>query len=73
MQGIANRNLKLENLLLSGDGNDGRRPLLKVCDFGYRKTEERSAARSGAVSKVYMSPELLLGTSRIDAKVSTLP
>ena len=37
MQGIANRDLKLENLLLDRDGHDGTRPLLKICDFGYSK------------------------------------
>ena len=36
-QGVANRDLKLENLLLDRDGNDGSRPLLKICDFGYSK------------------------------------
>ena len=35
-QGVANRDLKLENLLL--DRKDtGSRPLLKICDFGYSK------------------------------------
>lgn len=33
--GVANRDLKLENLLL--DGGDEGRPLLKICDFGYSK------------------------------------
>ena len=37
MQGVANRDLKLENLLLDRDGSDGTRPLLKICDFGYSK------------------------------------
>ena len=37
VQGIANRDLKLENLLLDRDGHDGTRPLLKICDFGYSK------------------------------------
>ena len=37
LQGIANRDLKLENLLLDRDGHDGTRPLLKICDFGYSK------------------------------------
>lgn len=35
-QGVANRDLKLENLLLDRDGT-GCRPLLKICDFGYSK------------------------------------
>ena len=36
LQGVANRDLKLENLLLTY--KDGwSRPLLKICDFGYSK------------------------------------
>lgn len=34
-RGVANRDLKLENLLL--DTADEARPLLKICDFGYSK------------------------------------
>ena len=32
-QGVANRDIKLENTLL----DDSERPLLKICDFGYSK------------------------------------
>lgn len=32
-QGVANRDIKLENTLLDGS----LRPLLKICDFGYSK------------------------------------
>ncbi len=39
LQGVANRDLKLENLLLSQDCSDGRRPLLKICDFGFSKVQ----------------------------------
>lgn len=40
---MANRDLKLENLLL--DRNDvGSRPLLKICDFGYSKVGHPIAA-----------------------------
>jgi hypothetical protein len=35
-QGIANRDIKLENMLLDGCS---ARPLLKLCDFGYSKDE----------------------------------
>ena len=41
LQGVANRDLKLENLLLDRDGSDGTRPLLKICDFGYSKVRRR--------------------------------
>lgn len=51
LQGIANRDLKLENLLLDRDGHDGTRPLLKICDFGYSKVgNELSIARQVAFS-----------------------
>ena len=40
-KGVANRDLKLENLLLDRDGSDGTRPLLKICDFGYSKVHTR--------------------------------
>jgi serine/threonine protein kinase len=33
-QGVANRDLKLENLLLCSNGADASRPLLKIADFG---------------------------------------
>ena len=36
-QGVANRDLKLENLLLDHDGSNGHKPLLKICDFGFSK------------------------------------
>ena len=32
-QGVANRDIKLENTLLDGT----TRPLIKICDFGYSK------------------------------------
>jgi serine/threonine protein kinase len=33
VQGVANRDIKLENTLLDGSP----RPLVKICDFGYSK------------------------------------
>ena len=33
MQGVANRDIKLENTLLDGT----TKPLIKICDFGYSK------------------------------------
>ena len=33
VQGVANRDIKLENTLLDGT----TRPLIKICDFGYSK------------------------------------
>lgn len=68
-QGVANRDLKLENLLLDRDGRDGTRPLLKICDFGYSKHEMNSSAKTGVGTPVYMAPEVILGDSKYDAKV----
>lgn len=46
LQGVANRDLKLENLLLDRPWQDGLRPLVKICDFGYSKSELSSPART---------------------------
>jgi serine/threonine protein kinase len=37
VQGVANRDIKLENALL----DDNPRPLLKICDFGYSKVRRQ--------------------------------
>ena len=66
---MANRDLKLENLLLDRDGRDGTRPLLKICDFGYSKHEMNSSAKTGVGTPVYMAPEVILGDQKYDAKV----
>lgn len=42
MQGVAIRDLKLENILL--DRTDSSPPLLKICDFGYSKVTDCLAA-----------------------------
>ena len=72
VQGVANRDLKLENLLLHRDVRNttsGRRPLLKICDFGYSKHELNSPATTGVGTPIYMAPEIIYGISRYDAKV----
>lgn len=69
-QGVANRDLKLENLLLDRQG--GRRPLLKIADFGYSKHEMNSSAKTGVGTPVYMAPEVILGDNKYDAKVGVL-
>ncbi len=66
---MANRDLKLENLLLDRDGRDGTRPLLKICDFGYSKHEMNSSAKTGVGTPVYMAPEVIMGDNKYDAKV----
>ena len=79
MQGVANRDLKLENLLLhrninqaatAADARRNQRPQLKICDFGYSKHELNSPATSGVGTPIYMAPEIIYGISRYDAKVS---
>ena len=67
---MANRDLKLENLLLDRDGRDGTRPLLKICDFGYSKHEDNSSAKTGVGTPVYMAPEVILGDNKYNAKVT---
>ena len=67
LQGVANRDLKLENLLL--DRHGGKRPLLKIADFGYSKHEMNSSAKTGVGTPVYMAPEVILGDNKYDAKV----
>ena len=47
-QGVANRDLKLENILL--DSNDTKQPLIKICDFGYSKHDTNSSANTGVSS-----------------------
>lgn len=42
MQGVASRDIKLENTLLDGSP----RPLLKICDFGYSKVRAASHSTS---------------------------
>ena len=68
-QGVAAGNLKLENMLLDRDGQDGTRPLLKVCDFGCWKHEMNSPAKTGVGTPIYMAPEIIYGGNRYDAKV----
>ena len=69
MQGVANRDLKLENLLLNRQGGSKGRPLLKICDFGYSKHEMNSSAKTSVGTPIYMAPEIVYGSNRYDAKV----
>ncbi|KAL4448213.1 hypothetical protein ABPG75_005432 [Micractinium tetrahymenae] len=54
--GVANRDLKLENLLLDQDQASGN-PMLKICDFGYSKHDLSSTANTRLGTPVYMAPE----------------
>jgi len=71
VQGVANRDLKLENLLMDQDVN-GKKPLLKICDFGYSKHEMNSSAKSGVGTPIFMAPEIVFSGKTYDAKVGFL-
>jgi serine/threonine-protein kinase SRK2 len=45
-KGISNRDIKLENTLLDSPEMKNRKPLLKICDFGYSINEEKSDAKT---------------------------
>ncbi|KAF6263511.1 kinase-like domain-containing protein [Scenedesmus sp. NREL 46B-D3] len=57
-KGVANRDIKLENTLLQVISGLPR-PLVKICDFGYSKHDNRSVARSKVGTLTYMAPEVL--------------
>jgi serine/threonine protein kinase len=61
------RDIKLENVLLQtppvqmpGQASD-ETWLLKICDFGYSKSELKSGMKSQVGTLVYMAPEILQG------------
>ncbi|GMH39511.1 hypothetical protein BSKO_07409 [Bryopsis sp. KO-2023] len=65
-KGVANRDIKLENILLS----EGEfLPILKLCDFGYSKHDSHSVAKSIVGSVDYMAPEVLQSKA-YDAKLA---
>mmetsp|Transcript_24016 Transcript_24016/g.33058 ORF Transcript_24016/g.33058 Transcript_24016/m.33058 type:complete len:383 (-) Transcript_24016:199-1347(-) len=54
-QGMCHRDMKLENLLLSGNP-----PRLKICDFGYSKSSKwQSMAKSKVGTAAYIAPEVI--------------
>ncbi len=70
-QGVASRDIKLENTLLDGSP----RPLIKVCDFGYSKHEKfQSAPGSRVGTPAYLAPEVIMTTKgkTYDGKVADL-
>lgn len=59
LQGVANRDVKLENTLLVSSA----RPLIKLCDFGYSKDEKfQSAPGSKVGTPAYLAPEIISTT-----------
>eukprot|EP00898_Chlorokybus_atmophyticus_P008635 jgi/Chlat1/8773/Chrsp90S08126 len=66
-QKVVHRDLKLENALL-----DGNPPRLKICDFGYSKSEkENSQPHSMVGTPAYIAPEVLTGL-KYDGKVADI-
>ncbi len=58
-QGVAIRDIKLDNLLLSPIPNSKLpQPILKICDFGYSKSDERLHAYSKVGTLSYIAPEV---------------
>ena len=58
-KGVANRDIKLDNLLLVPVPGLPQ-PLVKVCDFGYSRSDQRfSKARSKVGTLTYIAPEVL--------------
>ena len=53
--GVVNRDIKLENTLLDGS----KRPLVKICDFGYSKSEKDSLPKSKVGTPGYTGEPLL--------------
>ncbi|KAI8467428.1 MAG: hypothetical protein J3K34DRAFT_523747 [Monoraphidium minutum] len=62
-KGVANRDIKLENTLLQSVPQLPL-PLVKICDFGYSKTDYSSAAKSRVGTPTYMAPEVLINHNR---------
>ncbi|KAL3149981.1 hypothetical protein ABBQ38_013337 [Trebouxia sp. C0009 RCD-2024] len=70
-KGVAVRDVKLENMLLTRPRGD-RRSLLKICDFGYSKHDANSAAKTHVGTPMYMAPEILQAIRPYDAKKADL-
>ena len=54
-KGVVNRDIKLENTLLDGS----KRPLVKICDFGYSKNLQDSLPKSKVGTPGYTGARLL--------------
>ncbi|KAK9828933.1 hypothetical protein WJX72_002887 [[Myrmecia] bisecta] len=66
--GVVNRDIKLENTLLDGS----RRPLLKICDFGYSKHAKDSLPKSKVGTPGYTAPEIISNMRHYDGKMVDL-
>eukprot|EP00210_Caulerpa_lentillifera_P000867 g838.t1 len=58
-QGVADRDIKLENVLVENDEDEY--PMLKICDFGYSKHEELNSLPCSLVgTPYYIAPEVIM-------------
>ncbi|CAK0781057.1 hypothetical protein CVIRNUC_005271 [Coccomyxa viridis] len=64
--GVVNRDIKLENTLLDGS----KRPLLKICDFGYSKNDKDSVPKSKVGTPGYTAPEVIANSRTYDGKLA---
>jgi serine/threonine-protein kinase SRK2 len=66
-KGVTNRDIKLENTLLVRQPD--KKPLLKMCDFGYSKSEMLdSIAKSKVGTPGYTAPEVITNVKGYDGK-----
>ena len=64
---VVHRDLKLENLLVDLSGTS---PQLKICDFGYSKSDHDSHPKTRIGTPAYISPEVYGGARPYDGKAS---
>ncbi|KAF6263514.1 kinase-like domain-containing protein [Scenedesmus sp. NREL 46B-D3] len=58
-KGVANRDIKLDNILLDRSVlGKADWPILKICDWGYAKHDAKSLAKSKVGTVAYMAPEI---------------
>lgn len=67
--GVANRDLKLENVLLTYQGS---KMVAKLSDFGYSKHNKHSTARSAVGTAGYTAPEVIVGGIAYDAQATDI-
>lgn len=59
--GVANRDIKLENILLKGHYSQ---PILKICDFGYSINENHSLPKTALGTPGYTGvPKCVIGST----------
>ncbi len=67
--GVANRDLKLENVLITYQESN---MVAKLSDFGYSKHQKHSTARSSVGTAGYTAPEVIIGGIAYDAKATDI-